>query len=159
MYVRWNVQKVLNVMHCNVARNVGAAKQAHQLWRREQLYMLLDHCKKLTNMCHFRITLSISWSQVSLIHLYVMHNTKKRDLSIQGTARILFSAGTLDKALQCFFTRVTSRSRARAAFKDSFRLVQLFGSLSHSLSSISFLARFFFVYLLNDTSIIQRKTR
>lgn len=29
MYVRWNVQKVRNVMHCNVARNVGAAKQAH----------------------------------------------------------------------------------------------------------------------------------
>lgn len=158
MYVRWNVQKVLNVMHCNVARNVGAAKHAHQLWRREQLYMLLDHCKKLTNMCHFRITLSISWSQVSLIHLYVMHNTKKKgSVHLGNCSNTIFGRNSGQGPPMFFYTRDVSL--ARAAFKDSFRLVQLFGSLSHSLSSISFLARFFFVYLLNDTSIIQRKTR
>lgn len=114
MYVRWNVQKVLNVMHCNVARNVGAAKQAHQLWRREQLYMLLDHCKKLTNMCHFRITLSISWSQVSLIHLYVMHNTKKKgSVHLGNCSNTIFGRNSGQGPPMFFYTRDVSLARAR----------------------------------------------
>ena len=84
---------------------------------------------------------------------------KKGSVHLGNCSNTIFGRNSGQGPPMFFYTRDVSLARARAAFKDSFRLEQLFGSLSNSLSSISFLARFFFVYLLNDTSIIQRKTR